>query len=300
MTNTTEAQRRLKAANPVPAPQSLPEGAWTATAFLEEVHERRRAIADPGAGARPNESRRLKTSTWRGPLLAAAVAVAALLVGAIAFLVTASDPRKEFTSSSPAIEVVEAFLDRYEAGDVEGYESLMDPDAIWDCPECIEGPFFTDSGARVLNRTWSHYGAATGIRREAECEAGERLVTCVVTSLSGLQPGTLLQVDEIEIIVHDGAIVDVLVVRTTNGMLPATDLRGLMVYEDWLDENHPEVFDQLFRFRGDPIVDSPEARDLQRQYVTQFLAETGGAPPVSRECVPGFSFGNPPCAIPAP
>lgn len=299
MTNTTEAQRRLKAANPVPEQQSLPEGAWTATAFLEEVHERRRAIEDP-ARPDPIEARRPKSSVWRGPLVAVAVSLTVIMVGTIALLLTGLGSTGEFTSSSPAIEVVEAFLDRYEAGDVEGYESLMDPDAIWDCPECVEGPFFTDSGARVLNRTWSHYGAATGIRREAECEAGERLVTCVVTSLSGLQPGTLLQVDEIEIIVNDGAIVDVLVVRTTNGMLPATDLRGLMVYEDWLNENHPEVFDELFRFRGDPIVDSPEARDLQRQYVAQFLAETGGAPPVSRECVPGFSFGNPPCAIPAP
>lgn len=248
----------------------------------------------------PIEAGQPRWSTRRGPLAAVAVSLAVLLVGAIALIVVGPDPSGEFTSSSPPIEVAEAFFERYEAGDVEGYESLMHPDAIWDCPECFEGPFFPDSGARVLNRTWSHYIAATGMRRQVECETSGSLVTCVARSTSALQPGTVVQVDEIEITVTDGAIAAVLVVNTTNGMLPATDMRGLIAYEGWLNENHPVVRDQLFGFRREPIVDTPEARDLHRRYVARFLAETGGVPAVDRECASSFDLWLTPCVDPEP
>ena len=300
MISAREAPHRLEGANPVPVSKSLPEGAWTPTALFEAVHERTRVPTALVSRPNPSETRQPTWSPWRGPMVAVAASIAVLLVGAIAFVLSGSDSPGEPTSSSPAIDVVEAFFERYEAGDVDGYESLMHPDAIWDCPECSEGPFFPESGARVLNRTWSHYLAATGMRREVECETSGSLVTCVATSTSALQPGTVVQVDEIEITVTEGAIVDVLVVNTTNGMLPATDLRGLIAYEGWLSENHSEIRDQLFGFRREPIMDTPEARDLHRQYVDRFLAETGGAPPVDKECASSFDFLLAPCVIPDP
>lgn len=275
MTSIDQARARLAAANSVPSPESLPDGAWSPAALLERVNERRdvmsldtraekRAARPPGGGRR------------RGLLTALAAAAAVIAAGAIFVFASLTGDDTDVAALSD-VEIAELWFDHYGSGDIEAYEAMIHPDATWG-PDggdpALKGRYFENDAIRELNTRSSHYIYVTNATVDATCTSLGVQVRCDRTITSGLRPADVISEATALLVIENGLIVDA--IWSGDSPPPSTDPFGLSAYRQWVAENRADVLEELFIAGATIRLDTPEVRELHRQYVAEFLAATGG------------------------
>jgi hypothetical protein len=221
------------------------------------------------------------SSRWTKKLLLAAILATGLAVAAVATLPRepASEPsvteaavstslapiRDPRRSAGPSpLEIAEAYFAHWDAGEVAAYEALVSPDAN----------LFTQGAAgEVAIESW--YRIATGAQLDRTCGlAGPNEVRCETTLVSGLQPGVVIaDAKPVVLSVSDGVIVDF---QFPDGFQTVydDDIVGLTAYREWMAQNEPADFKQLFLFPKTIVVNSDEARSRHQEMIAKFL-ETG-------------------------
>ena len=285
MNDTLKALERIRSADTVPSMDAFPTGALTSDALLARIDERS-TMTDTLTPIRLDEPSKPPASK-RGPLLAIAVAAIVLVVvGVAGFALTRDEGTPPVTSEptttvaptttaptttlapgalpvdTPALEVVQAWNARWAAGDVEGFEALVDPGASY---------FADNAGTAVARGSW--YRIATGATVESTCSnITAQRIRCETTSISGLTPGEVLLDRSITVYtVADGRIQNF---EFPDGYAPyyAYDIEGLERYRVWLRENDPSAFEELFAFGETIVLETEEVRAAHQEQIARFLA----------------------------
>ena len=178
--------------------------------------------------------------------------------------VAATGPRSapSLPADTPLIDVVMTFGERWDAGDVAGYEALFFP---------LTG---YESGSDAPT---SWFVSVTGVTTERDCEVVDaNQVRCTETSFSGLLPGRSLGTVTTLWTGGDGWI---WTIEFPNGILETlTDQAaspGVAEYRTWLAENDPEALAELFG--GETMrIHTEELREAHKTAIAEYLAATAG------------------------
>jgi len=187
----------------------------------------------------------------------------AVFVAAVAQ--SATGPRAEgaLSANTGFLEVVTTFLERWDAGDIEGYEAIFHPDSGY-----VSGSNSED--------VW--YNIVTGVVSERDCTlVTATRVQCAEKTFSGLEPGTVI--DEFTTIWHgDAGYLWTVGFRFPDGSPEAFTspvvAPGAQAYLDWVKENEPDLFDDLFVGGLSMKLDTEDARNAHTELVARFLAAT--------------------------
>jgi hypothetical protein len=273
----------VRSVDTVPSTNVLPSGALSSADLLALIDERNRNMTDTKtrrkAGHAPTD-RAGSLRRYRGPL----VALASAAVLAVVFIVTtnlgpggdgsvtappfAAPPVAEraaraLPADTPLLEVVATFMERFDNGDISGYEALFHPDAGYVSGQDAEASWFGD---------------VTGVQHDRNCElVSETKVRCVERATSGLEPGTVTE--EITTL-WNGADGYIFSIEFPDGPPPVefsdpTNAPGVAAYREWLRRINPDEFAGLFTDDGAMKLDTNEARSGHRGFVPFFLSSTG-------------------------
>ncbi len=285
---------RVRAADPIPSTESFPPGALSSGALLALVDDRH-APAGPLA---PLELER-PAGNGRGLLLAAlvatvgVVAVVFVVVGLVGpperrapttttppstvAAVTTVAPLPTFdplalTADTPPLEVVETMYDRWSRADIGGYRALID-----------------DATAGYNLASFDHaawYRLLSGVVDIRTCSSeAPGVVHCATSYYSGLAHGQELFREEAEFTVEDGRIVQIDPLEQLGLFNVGYDRDGFVGYRNWVLDNQPEGFDDLFAFGTSILLHTPELRDAHSDLMERYRAETGPTGPL-REARP--------------
>lgn len=181
----------------------------------------------------------------------------------VVFFLTSTGPRAEgaLPVDTPLVEVVETFLERSDAGDVAGYEPIFHP---------------LSGYVRGQDADASWFAAVTGVVAERSCElVTDTQVRCIQSFRSGLEPGT---VSEESTIVFNGADGYIWTVEFPGGQpVEFDDLStspGVAAYRDWVQNNEPDSFSELFVAGLSMRLDTEEVRSAHTEMVARYLAAT--------------------------
>lgn len=309
MNDMTTTVERIRSANPVPSPDSLPSGALSTSALLVRIDERSKTMTDTVTKLEQVD-RAKPPPRNRGPLVALAVAAAVIVIVGIAALTVLSNdrqpvvtepptpttttvvttttatptttqaPQSLLPADTPPLAMVDALAARWNNGDVDGGLALFHPST--------DAYLGDDFKAGVGQELW--YRWATRMEVTNECEVatppelvgrtprieGAQIVSCVDTIVSGLEPGRVVAGGRWAVEVADGWIYDFFIIDFDGAL---NELEGLSAYREWMREHIPDRFATLF----DPttpgiIVDTAEAREGHRELVPFFVADTGPRP----------------------
>ncbi len=178
-------------------------------------------------------------------------------------------PRSELAmrSDTPFEEVVQVFHDRFDSGDVTGWEALFHPGNNYSAPR-------SEAAA-------SHFMQVTGASTERDCttivsETMATQVRCIERQTSGLVPGF---VSEDVVVVYTGHFGWLWGIDFPNGR-PASlsslgNAPGVADYRLWVVENMPDRADTLFAFGATMDLDTEEVRELHKETIAAYLAATG-------------------------
>lgn len=173
------AFRRLQEANPVPTEETVPvELADLADLVaLTEQRSREMQVQDPREIATDRQPPRRR---WA---VAAALGAAVILIGVLAVALPQENTQFASARMTP-IEVVDLWVERYETGDVEGFQALIAADATIVCAGqagCPTAPvpyFGADNGTDVSDARESRQTYATHGTLGASCAAEGAVVEC--------------------------------------------------------------------------------------------------------------------------
>jgi hypothetical protein len=176
------------------------------------------------------------------------------------------------------LEIASAWIAAFEAGDVEGFQSLMHPDATAKCVDCAydrqETPYFAQIGEGTADVTDSRLLALGNGTLNAECAADGPTVTCETLWSSNFgyftaegEPTRQWKLSY-EFTIENGLITRRII---TNVGGASFDFGRVADYEDWLEENHPEVHAETFAF-GTILLTTAEQFALHQEYVPEFMA----------------------------
>ena len=186
-------------------------------------------------------------------------------------------------SSRTPLETVELWIERYEGGDVDGYQALMSPDAVYRCFNCgtiseDPDPYFggrNDTATSDARESLQFY--VTGASWGASCSAQADVVSCsadqtggafAVVSDSGELASTSI---EFTFTVSDGLITEWVFENT--GVSGITfDTTREADYLGWLAETHPDDHAELVLF-GTMLLND----DAQVERHRELVAEWAGA-----------------------
>jgi len=159
------------------------------------------------------------------------------------------------------LDVAERYFRFWDAGDVEGYEELVAPEA---------NLFTQRAAADVAIDSW--YRIATGVTLERTCGmSGPGRVRCETTLVSGLQPGVVIAESTPTVLaISGGQIVDF---QFPEGFqtISDRDIVGFTAYREWMEDNEPADFRKLFLVPETIVVNSPEARARHAELIARFL-----------------------------
>lgn len=305
MTDISTTVDRIKSADTVPSPDSLPSGAMSSAALLARIDERSKTMTDTLTPIRQVDPSK-PPSRGRGPLLAFAVAaVLILVIGVTTFNVLTGDSQPEVAdpvptttvapttttaappttlaplegllpANTPPIEVVEALQAEWAAGDIAGAEALIRPDSH----------FFTDDLASGVAPEIL-YRSVTGMTSEGECAIGTPpqlepwtfsfatsvMVTCTDTLTSGLEPGVVVGGGTTAYEVADGWIVEFIIVDYQGALDERT---GRDAYRNWVQEFFPTEFATVFNPTTlTMILETEEAQAKHAELIPFFVGDTG-------------------------
>lgn len=180
----------------------------------------------------------------------------------VAFFLSSTGPRAEgaLPADTPLLDVVATFLDRSDSADIAGYEAIFHP---------LSG---YESGSDAA-ASW--FAVVTGVVAERHCElVSDIQVRCTEIHRSGLEPGTVSELTS----VWNGADGYIWSIDFPDGLPPVlrndASLPGLPAYRNWVRDNEPGSFDDLFSAGLFMRLDSEEARSAHTDLVARFLAAT--------------------------
>jgi hypothetical protein len=160
-------------------------------------------------------------------------------------------------ADTPLLETVRIFQERFDAGDIAGYEAIFHP---------LTG---YQSG-RDARSSW--FNAVVGSTTERDCSLVEpTMVRCIEVQSPGLVPGTTLEPFTSE---WNGAAGYIWTIEFPEGPPPGFDtltLPGLTEYRTWVKENVPEAFDTLFPDGLQMRLSTQELRDAHTEMVARYL-----------------------------
>jgi hypothetical protein len=177
------------------------------------------------------------------------------------FFVADTGPRGEaaLPADTPLIEVVATFTERYDSGDINGYEALFHP---------------LSGYASGSNAQDSWFSSVTGMSADRDCTLVEPTqVRCDEVVYSGLLPGTV--VGEFTTLWNGAAGWIWSIEFDGDAPQRATDpalAPGVKEYRDWVKTNAPEAADTLFVAGLAMRLDTEEARDAHREMISSYLA----------------------------
>lgn len=182
----------------------------------------------------------------------------------IPFYLADTGPRDEraLPADTPLLEVVDIFGERWDAGDVEGWEAIFHP---------LSG---YKTGARA-EQSWLAF--VTGTTTARDCELVEpTLARCTEVISPGLVPGTTLDPVILE---WNGAAGFLWSIDFPDGPPPGFEnqlgLPGLTEYRDWVRDNNPGDFDRLFPDGLAMDLGTQELRNAHQDMVARYLAAIG-------------------------
>lgn len=282
MNDTKGIVELIKSVDTVPSADAFPPGALSSADLLALIDERRKNMTDTEnrqrAGQQPIDRAR-SPRRIRGPVVA--VASGAAVVVALIFTATlgpadappvGAQPDVASPTSvrapgalppeTPLLDVVETFLQRFDAGDISGYEALFHPDAGYESGSDAEASWF---------------GFVTGMQHDRTCElATEGQVRCTERATSGLEPGTVT--DEFTTLWNgaDGYIYSIEFPEgSPAGFSDPLNAPGVATYREWLGRIDPDASARLFADDGAMVLDTQEAREGHLEFVPFFLSSTG-------------------------
>jgi len=179
----------------------------------------------------------------------------------VPFFVADTGPRPEraLPADTPLMDVVAEFHRRWDAGDVEGYETLIHP-AI---------------GYPPGNDAWSAwFGAVTGLATERTCtEVDEITVRCREIGSSDFVRGEVELDTEVEYVARNGWI---LAISFPDGsaLVQPNNAAGVAEYRRWVQDNDPDAFAELFSGGIVMRLETPELRALHQEKIAEYLAAT--------------------------
>ena len=245
--NTNSTLERIAAANKVPSADALPADSWSADDLLARIDERSTPVTDLKTAPTPVPD--ATPSRWRGPVIAGAVAAAILLViGGIGFLanqesdIAPAEPETN-TLTDPSA-VIDELDRRYDEGDprlVELYDSTV-----------------FDQNWLNTQIAYARYQWVTGFSETRDCTVEGSQVTCTYTETSGIDPRLTYETGTVIWTVEDGKVIKT---EAVDYVSPVTyDEPALAAYRDWVRENHPDKFNDLFLFGQTLAIQTDELR----------------------------------------
>ena len=269
--------QQVKVLDPAPAHSELPTGIWPAVVVLQEL--------DGRIGTMQTHEEQIERVVlaprgprWR-PLWTLAAAFAAVLAaGAVIMAFPGGDDVAEVTTEAPtttaattsvapavsALALVQEFHDLWDAADVAGYQALLSPTSQ-----------LSTQGSRGIEATDSRYALATGMVVSRQCKLmTPQQVRCEIESISGLQPGVVLDAGSTVYTVTDGEIVD-RQLPDSIAAYPNLESAALSSYLAWVRDTEPEAFDELFAFGTTMILNTDEAIAGHQEMVAKYLAANG-------------------------
>lgn len=218
----------------------------------------------------PSQPRR-----WLIPASAGVIVVVAAIVG-VALI--SGDGGDGAAAETTPLETVTTWIDRFETGDVAGYEALIAEDATFVCIDCSygnldqTGPYFPRGSTE--DRGSSGLLGASGGSLNAACSGGGSIVNCDirVTSAFGFADAAGQPTNEytarLVFTVEDGLITNY-EHRAFAGNL--FDYAQIGAYEAWLRDANPAAHDELFAF-GTMLTAEAAQVDRHRSLVADWAA----------------------------
>lgn len=221
---------------------------------------------------------------WLIPALtAAAVLVVAIVIGVAVFGGGEDSPVDVVGPTDPApaaapLEVATTWIERFESGDVAGYEALIAPDATFACLECSYGEL-DETGLYFPTRndqegTDSRILGASSGSLNATCTESAPTVSCDirVTSEFGFvgddgQPANEYTA-KLTFTVEGGLITHYEHHAGTGNWF---DYGQIKAYETWLAAENPAAHEDLFFF-GTMLTSEQSQFERHRELVAQWVA----------------------------
>lgn len=175
------------------------------------------------------------------------------------------------------VGTAEEWLIAYEDGDVARYQSLMSPEATYECLNCGYDRemtvYFSAVGGADQDVRDSRLLALGQGTLNPSCVADGDLVSCTTERISMFgyfdANGEPSQIDRpiYDFRFDDGQITHLTVTRTGGNLF---DFNKIQSYRRWVEEQHPEEYDELFLFSTILISDDSafaRHKELAEQYL---------------------------------
>ncbi len=183
----------------------------------------------------------------------------------VPFFLTSTGPRAEqaLPADTPLLDVVATFQERFDTGDVAGYEAIFHPMSGYVSGQDAETSWF---------------GAVTGMQHERDCTVvGETQVRCVERAVSGLEPGTI---SDQFVTLWNGADGYIWSIDFPDGapveFNDPSSGPGVAAYRDWVEANAPDQFADMFVDGLRMKLDTEVVREAHRNLVAQYVTAIGG------------------------
>ena len=196
-----------------------------------------------------------------------------------------------------AVETALRWHERFEAGDVEGYEALMSQDVTFSCDPCGDWPpfplqpYFADPAVPAF---WQQVSAQTYMAGGSLAES-----SCAETSATVATCDVILDLGELEVVgagpvqfsqvftVIDGVITELTQSEFTSG--GDFSSARLNEYADWLSGTYPDDYAALFAEER-PTFDTQAQRD---QHAARFQEWSGAGRPAAPVVPTTVAFDRP-------
>ena len=177
-------------------------------------------------------------------------------------------------------ELVEDWFVSYESGDTAGYQSAMSPDMTYLCVNCgrydrAVAPYFEPFGGADLDVGDSRLLALGDGELNPVCESDGAVVTCMTELISAFgfstDDGAPTQTNRstYEFTISDEVITHLKVTRTSKNLF---DFSKVQDYRLWVEDNHPDGYDDLF-FLSTILTGTDEQWRMHQVLAAEFFSE---------------------------
>ena len=176
-------------------------------------------------------------------------------------------------------ELVEDWFASYESGDVAGYQSAMSPDMTYDVNGDYDRAvvaYFGPVGGADQDVRDSRLLALGDAKLNPVCESDGAVVTCMTERISAFgfftDDGKPTQTDRstYEFTVSDESITHLTLTRVSSGNM--FDFSKIQDYRLWVEDSHPDVYDDLF-FSSTILIGTDEQWRIHQALATEFFSE---------------------------
>lgn len=181
------------------------------------------------------------------------------------------------SSGGGQLETAQDWLTAYEAGDVATYQSLMSPETSYDCLNCgydrATAEYFGPVGGADQDVRDSRLLALGQGSLNPSCVADGDLVACTTERISAFgyvgADGQPSQIDRstYDFTFDDGQITHLTVTRMGGNLF---DFNKIQNYRLWVQEQHPEDYDNLFLL-STILVDDDSIFALHQELASEYL-----------------------------